>query len=148
MLIPLMMLAPKHWMTSVYLIQYSVNCILKHQEKVSYCSEGMEQASEREAGQGSRSQLLDMATPQSPPLLLLVLPFIFLTTPVGFRDLRVARTQLFFQLLCAVEPLVIKGRALSISSLLTIAVLNFQLCNLSCITSWYKNVGDFLKITQ
>ena len=41
-----------------------------------------------------------------------------------------------------------KGRGLSISSLLTIAVLKFQLWNLFCATAWNKNVGAVPKFAQ
>ena len=41
-----------------------------------------------------------------------------------------------------------KGRGLSILSLLTIAVLKFQLWNLFCATAWNRNVGAVPKFAQ
>ena len=41
-----------------------------------------------------------------------------------------------------------KGLDLSISSLLTIAVLKFQLWNLFCATAWNRNVGAVPKFAQ
>ena len=54
--ITLLLLGPRYWMPSVYLIQYSVSSVLKQQGNVFYLSEGkgMEQVSEREAGQGCK----------------------------------------------------------------------------------------------
>ena len=101
---------------------------LKHQEKVSYHSEGkdMEQASEKEAGRCKDPfaswwlHIHHLFSSVSP----LVLPFITLETPVRFRDTSsfqrhqfVSETQrqqilLFFQILRVVEHFVIKGGAL------------------------------------
>ena len=55
----LLLLVPRYWMPSVYLIQYSVSST-ETPGKVSYHSEGkgVEQASEREAGQGGARSLL------------------------------------------------------------------------------------------
>ena len=74
----LFLLGPGYWMPSVYLIQYSVSST--ETPGISFLrseGKGMEQASEREAGQGGARSLLHrpfciMATPHSPPFLLRV----------------------------------------------------------------------------
>ena len=97
---------------------------------------------------------------------LLVLPFISLVTPVYFRDSAASETQLpqtqqrqellfasdtaaarvqFFSKLARSRTPGNKRRGLSISSLLTIAVLKFQLWNLFCATAWIRTQRDKIR---
>ena len=140
----------------------------------------MEQVSEREAGQGGARSLLHHGHHLFSSVSPLVLPFIYLATPVPFRNTAASETQqpqrhsslrdtgasetqepqrhrslrdtgasetqepqrhssgksstLFSNLARRRTP-GNKGRGLSISSLLTIAVLKFQLWNLFCATA-------------
>ena len=87
----------------------------------------------------------------------LVLPLISLATPVRFRDTaarererarnRRKSSTLISNFVCSRTP-GNKGRGLSISSLLTIAILKFQLWNLFCATAWNRNVGAVPKFAQ
>ena len=136
----------------------------------------MEQASEREAGQGGTRSLLHHGHHLFSSVSPLVLPFIYLATPVPFRDTAASETQqpqrhsilrdtavsetqqpqrhsssksstLFSNLARSRTP-GNKGRGLSISSLLTIALLKFQLWNLFCATAWSRNVGAVPKFAR
>ena len=91
-----------------------------------------------------------MATPHSPPFLLRVTacPSFYISSNTSsferhsrLRYTAAARVQLFFSNLARSRIPANKGRGLSISSLLTIAVLKFQLWNLFCATAWNRNVG-------
>ena len=132
-------------MPSVYLIQYSVSSTETPGESLLPLRRKRNGASVRERSwpwwckAPSASwplHIYHLFSSVSP----FVLPFISLATPVRFRDTAAARVQLLFQILRVAEHCN-KGRGLSISSLLSIVVLKFQLWNLFCATAWNRNVG-------
>ena len=134
----LLLLGPRYWMPLVYLIQY-------------YIPQGTEQASEREAGQGPRSLLLDMATPQSPPLLLHVTAgpsFYSSNNTSSFQRHGSGKSSTLYSNLTRTRTPGNEGWGLTILSLLTIAVLKFQLWNLFSATTWNRNVGAVPKFAQ
>ena len=118
----------------------------------------MEQASEIEAGQGGARPLLHHGhsafTIFSPPChRLFFLPFISLATQVisetqqPQRHINGKSSTLISNFAHSRTP-GNKGRGLSILSLLTIAILKFQLWNLFCATAWNRKVGAVPKFAQ
>ena len=151
-------------MPSVYLIQSYVSSTETPGKSFLLLRRKKEQAAEREAGQGP---LCIMATPHSPPFLFSVTacPSLYISRNTNsfqrlssLRDTAASETQqpqrhssgkssTIFSNLARSTP-GNKGRGLSISSLLTIAVLKFQLWNLFCATAWNRNVGVIPKFAQ
>ena len=154
----LLLLGPRYWMPSVYLIPYFVSSTETPGKSFLLLKRNRNGASVRE-----RSWPRWCKTPSvSWPLRIhhlfssvspIVLPFISIATPVRFRDTAASETQqpqaqrhsssksstLISNFARSRTP-GNKGQGLSISSLLTIAVLKFQLWNLFCATVWNRNV--------
>ena len=149
----LLLLGPRYWMPSVYLIQYSVSSTETPGESVLPLRRKRNGASVRERSWPRWCKVPSASWPLHIHHLFssvssLVLPFISLATPVRFRDTAAARVQLLFQIFARSRVPGNKGRGLSIWSLLTIAVLKFQLWNLFCATAWNRNVGAAPKFAQ
>ena len=160
----LTLLGPRFWMPSVYLIQYSVSSTETPGKSFLPLRRKRNGASVR----GRSWPRWCKAPSASWPLRIhhlfssvsqLVLPFISLETPVRFRDTAASETQQPQRHSSSKSSTLIsnlarsgtpgnKGRGLSISSLLTIAVLKFQLWNLFCATAWNRNVEAVPKLAQ
>ena len=160
----LLLLGPRYWMPSIYLIQYSVSSTETPGESVLPLRRKRNGASVRERSWPRWCK----APSASWPLHIhhffssvspLVLPFISLATPVRFRDTAASETQQLQRHSSGKSSTLTsnfarsrvpgnKGRGLSIWSLLTIAVLKFQLWNLFCATAWNRNAGAAPKFAQ
>ena len=164
----LLLLGSRYWMPTVFLIQYSVSSTEAPGESFLPLRRKRNGASVRERSWQRWCKVPSASWPLRIHHLFssvspLVFPFISLATPVRFRDTAAsetqqpqrhsslkdtaaARVQLFFQILHVAEHLVIKEHF--VASLLTIAVLKFQLWNLFSATAWNRNVGAVPKSAQ
>ena len=155
----LLLLGPRYWMPSIYLIQYSVSSTETPGESVLPFRRKRNGASVRE--RSWQGPFCIMATPHSPSFLLRVTacPSFYISSKTSLfqrhsslRDTAASETQQPQRHSSDKSSTLIsnfarsrvpgnKRRGLSIWSLLTIAVLKFQLWNLFCATAWNRNVG-------
>ena len=136
----LLLVGPRYWTPSVYLIQNSVSST--ETPGKSFLPLRRKRNGARKAGQGGARSLLLHGHSAST------------TFSVRFRDTAASETQQrkefnsFFSNLAHSRTPCNKGRGLSISFFLTIAVLKFQLWNLFCTIAWNRNIGAVPKFAQ
>ena len=154
----LLLLGPRYWMPSGYLIQYSVSSTETTGKSFLPLRRKRNGASIRDrswprwckAPSASWTLRIHHLFSSVSPL---VLPFISLATQVisetqqPQRHINGKSSTLISNFAHSRTP-GNKGRGLSILSLLTIAILKFQLWNLFCATAWNRKVGAVPKFAQ